>query len=267
LGRPAGDDLSTGVPPIESLPGMAAVRGLVHGVTTRAGGGSVAAFASLNLGRGTGDDEGRVARNRHLVAAALGYAGLTVPHQVHGTRIRRVDRPGEDPGACDGLSTDRPGILLGVLGADCPGLLLVDPVKRVLVVAHAGWHGVAGDVVRATLEHLRDEYGVAAARVAVGIGPGISAARYEVSDEVATQLAAALPVADTPRVIHPGRRGHAHVDLVEALRRQLVAHGVSATRIGIHGACTFEDARFYSHRRDEGVTGRHALLAGWTPTA
>ena len=154
-------------------------------------------------------------------------------------------------------------MLLGVLGADCPGVLLVAPRRRALAVVHAGWRGVVAGVVPAAVESLVTDYGVEPAELMVGIGPGISAARYEVSIEVAEDIRAAIPAAARAEVVSAGRAGHAYVDLRAALHAQLLACAVHAARIEIHPACTYEDARFFSHRRDAGATGRHALVAGW----
>jgi len=188
-----------------------------------------------------------------------------VPRQVHGayvTVVRAPDQETQEAG-CDGLTTDRTGILLGVLGADCPGVLLVAPVQRALAVVHAGWRGVAANIVPAAVSLLVQTYDVRADGILAGIGPGISAARYEVSDAVAAGIRAAIPVTAHSHVVRPGRPGHAHVDLGAALRAQLMASGVPPGSIEVHPSCTFEDPRFFSHRRDAGVTGRHALVAGW----
>jgi YfiH family protein len=249
---------------LERFAHLAAVPCLVHGVTTRAGGESRGAYASLNIGRGCGDDLTRVERNRGRVAAALGTGPLETPRQIHGDRIAvlsgRAALPEE---GCDGLLTATPGRLVGVLGADCPGVLLVAPERRTLAVVHAGWRGIAAGVVLRALELLQEHAAAAPGELLVGVGPGISAARYEVSTDVAERIRAALPRQASAEVVRAGRPGHAYVDLQAAIRAQLLGAGVPQASIETHAACTFEDARFFSHRRDEGVTGRHALVAGW----
>lgn len=235
-------------------------------MTTRAGGQSRGAFASLNIGRRCGDERACVERNRERVQAALGIGPLRTPRQVHGDRIAVVgDGVAEPEAGCDGLLTRAPGRLVGVLGADCPGVLLVAPKQRTLAVVHAGWRGVAAGIVLRALERLAQQGSVAPAELLVGIGPGISAPRYEVSDEVASEICAALPDGARPTVVQAGRAGHAHVDLQTAIRAQLVGAGVPGPAIETHPACTFDDERFFSHRRDHGVTGRHVLVAGWSP--
>jgi len=242
---------------------LAEVPGLAHGVTTRAGGVSEGPYASLNLGLTTGDPGDAVAENRRRVARALDFGSLLLPHQVHGDAVLQVHTPLDAVGRCDALSTDQPGVLLGVLGADCPGVLLVHPQRRALAVVHAGWRGVEAGIVPKVVRHLRAAYGSPPEALLAVIGPGISGHRYEVSDDVATRIAGAVPHDGERALRVPGRPGHAHVDLVEAIHRQLRGSDVAAERIARHGVCTYDDHRFFSHRRDAGRTGRHALLAGW----
>ena len=191
-----------------------------------------------------------------------------IPQQVHGDHIQDVENWPQKAGAtalrCDALVTDRSGVLLGVLGADCPAVLIVAPTRHALAVVHAGWRGVAARIVPKTIECLEQRYGIDAEGLGVGIGPGISGSRYEVTTEVAVQIAAAVAPQDASTVVANGRPGHAHVDLIAAIQSQLSAAGVSTARIERHGACTYEDEqRFFSHRREAGMSGRHALVAGW----
>lgn len=257
------------------VPGFTALPGLVHGVSTRQGGVSPAPFDSLNIGSRSigslrGDAPEHVRENRRRIAAALGFTSPPVlPHQVHGTRIAVVHDADDAPGEADGLVTDRPGVLLGVLGADCPGLVLVAADMHVVAVLHAGWRGVVGGIVGAALSLLRDRFALAPASLHVGIGPGISAARYEVSADVADAVRDSLG-ADAKdavaRVVLPGRPGHAHVDLVAAIEAQLASGGVVPEHVMSIGSCTFDEpATWFSHRRDGPRTGRHGLFAGFLP--
>jgi YfiH family protein len=252
---------------LRTFPGLAGVAGLVHGVTTRAGGVSAGSYASLNLGRGSGDDAASVAENGRRVAEAVGAAAPPrFPHQVHGAAVVVLeDREGGSPlGEADAVATARPGAAVGVLGADCPGVILVDPVRRALAVVHSGWRGTLAGVVPVAVETLRRRFGSDGKDLRAGIGPGISARRYEVGPEVAEPFRSAFPGAD--RCISRGRGDRSHLDLHEAIRLQLASAGVPAERVETMAACTYDDsASFFSHRRDGARTGRHALVAMWRP--
>ncbi|MFM8980715.1 MAG: peptidoglycan editing factor PgeF [Planctomycetia bacterium] len=256
------------------FPALEGLAGLAHGVTTRAGGVSTGDFARLNVGRSTPDAPEAVAENRRRAAAALGFASFTSPRQVHGTRLVEVRAPGgttgsgpggkpaSEPGEADGLFTDVPGVLLGVLGADCPGVLLVDPTRRALAVVHAGWRGVAAGIVPAAVARLRERYGCDPQHLWVAVGPGIGQDAFEVGPEVAEALERSL--AGAAAALRRGRGDRWHADLGAVIAGQAVAAGVRAGQVSQAPHCTHRDGSlFFSHRRDGTRAGRHALLAGW----
>lgn len=176
--------------------------------------------------------------------------------------------PATTPGRGDGLCTNgTDGRLLGVMGADCPGVLIVAPKARALMVLHAGWRGVVAGIVPAGLLLLQARYGAASDDLWVGVGPGISGPRYEVSTEVGDAIASGVSPTERDSVLRPGRPGHAHADLRAAIRAQLEQRGVARERIEIHPACTYDDARFHSYRRDGEDAGRHLLVAAWRDEA
>lgn len=246
-----------------SFPSLKRVAGLAHGVTTREGGVSVGCFASLNLGRSTGDAAEAVRENRRRAAARLGFTGLVNARQVHGTRVVEVLEAGADPGEADALITDRPGLLLAVLGADCPGVLLVDERRHALAVVHSGWRGTAAGVSAAALRALLERYGTRPEDLRAAVGPGISARRYEVGPEVAEALAPWA--AGQEGLLARGRDDRWHVDLTGLIVRGLVGLGVPPAAIEVSRLCTYEEQeRLFSHRRDGGRAGRHALLAGFS---
>lgn len=239
------------------------VPGLHHGVTTRTGGVSGGRFASLNLGRSTPDEPGAVLENRRRAAAALGFAAFVSARQVHGARVAEVGPGTVDVGEADALTTATPGVLLGVLGADCPGVLLVDPVRRALAVVHSGWRGTALGVAAAAVRALGERHGSAPRDLLAAIGPGISAARYEVGPEVAGALGP-LPTDVAARALSRGREDRWHLDLAPVLRWQLEQAGIPSTSIDGSSLCTYDAADLlFSHRRDGPHAGRHALLAGF----
>jgi YfiH family protein len=200
--------------------------------TTRRGGVSEGPYASLNLGLWTDDEAERVRSNRERVREQAGAARLLQGRQVHGARVV-VDGQGIEE--ADGQVATASGVAAIVLVADCLPVALAGP-ERVAMV-HAGWRGLAGGVLEAGVAAVRD---VAAA----AIGPGIGPCCYEVGDDVRA-------------VFGTSERT---LDLKAIARARLEAAGVR----DVHdcGLCTSCDAeRFFSHRRDRGVTGRQAGLA------
>jgi YfiH family protein len=214
--------------------------------TTRRGGVSAGPFASLNLGARTGDDPAAVAANHSRLLELTGTARLARCRQVHGRTVVRDPQPGDRPEA-DGIATTVPGVAAVVLTADCLPVALSAPGAVAMV--HAGWRGLAAGVL---------EEGVGAlcglgsdGPVSAAIGPGAGACCYEVGDEVREAFA------DVPEARH-GR----NIDLAAVARARLLAAGVE--EIHDAGLCTMCDARFFSHRRDRGTTGRQAGAAWLT---
>jgi len=199
--------------------------------TTRRGGVSEGPYASLNLGLWTDDDPAHVRRNRELAQGQAGAARLAQGRQVHGTRVV-VDGQGIEE--ADGQVTTAGGVAAMVLVADCLPVALAGP--EAVGVVHAGWRGLAAGVLEAGVE--------ATGAVAAAIGPGIGPCCYEVGDDVRAVFGAQGPT----------------LDLKAVARALLEAAGVQE----IHdcGLCTACDPeRFFSHRRDRGITGRQAGLA------
>jgi len=208
--------------------------------TTRRGGVSEGPFASLNLGSWTDDDPERVRANRAAVER-LGGGRLAQVHQVHGTRVIEArPRPeGAPPPDADGQVTSARGIAPMALTADCLPVALVAP--EAVAMVHAGWRGLAGGVLAEGADALR---ALGASRIAAAIGPGAGPCCYEVGPEVHAAF---------------GTSGRT-IDLKALARERLEAAGVAE----VHdcGLCTICDPeRFFSHRRDDGVTGRQAGIA------
>ncbi|NOT34107.1 MAG: peptidoglycan editing factor PgeF [Candidatus Eisenbacteria bacterium] len=215
--------------------------------TTRLGGVSPPPYDSLNLGRSTADDASFVAANRTRVLAALDLSidRLATAGQIHGAVVTRVNSPGLHPD-CDALVTTHPGLALAVSGADCLPILFT--THRGVAVAHAGWRGVAAHIPRRALEALCDATGLSAGDVHVHFGPANRPCCYEVGPEVAAHFPA-------PCVTHRGES--LRLDVPGAARLQLEAVGVDPAAIQDVGECTScSNGRYFSHRRDRGVTGR-----------
>ena len=264
-------------------PEWPAPRGVRALSTFRSGGVSTAPYASLNLGDHVGDSAAAVDVNRRRLKAAAELpeepAWLT---QVHGTnvvdldaaRTRPVGRADHDAaaagtvgpadrgasgpvGPADAAFTRRPGRVCAILTADCLPIVLAADSGDLVAAAHAGWRGLAGGVIEATVQALR----VAPERLVAWLGPAIGPEHFEVGSEVREALVTSDLAAENAFV--PNARGRFMADLSALARRRLAALGVS--RIYGGGHCTYaEKDRYFSHRRD-GVTGRQATLIWLEP--
>ena len=228
-------------------------------VTTRSGGASRAPFDQFNLSALVGDDPAAVAANRRRLAAGVGLpiGSVVWLRQVHGTATATVTEPPEqDLADTDAVVTDRPGLALAVLAADCVPVLLADPSAGVLGAVHAGRVGAADGVLPSALAAMR-RLGARPEHTEALLGPSVCGACYEVPAAMRDQVDAALPAsACLTRAGTPG------LDLRAGLREQLRALGV--TRVDTDPRCTVEDPDLYSHRRD-GHTGRLAALTWLDP--
>jgi YfiH family protein len=216
--------------------------------TTRLGGVSEGPFASLNLGRKSGDDVERVDENRRIACEAIGadLEELALNFQVHSARVVRA-APRMRGEHADGLWTDEPGLPILAMSADCLPIVLArtDGSEPAVCVLHAGWKGLLAGIVEAGTATLGE--GVLAA----AIGPGIGPCCYEVGEEVAAPYRERFG----EDVLHESR-----LDLWTSAERALRSAGVE--RIDRFDRCTAcEPESFFSHRRDRGRTGRQGVIA------
>lgn len=228
-----------------------------HGFPTREGGVSRGVWSTLNAGGSVGDSPDAVETNLGLLAAEakVERGRLFGVKQVHGDRV--VEAPG--PGAlgdlaqveADAIWSGRAGDAVGVKTADCVPLLLVDPRGKRVAAVHAGWRGTLGEIAARALEALV-KAGSKPADLRAAIGPSIRACCYQVGDDLAAQFTRHFGAA-----VAQVRDGRAHLDLQWAVRSTLAHHGVPVGQIDDLGLCTACDSRFFSHRRDHGITGRH----------
>jgi YfiH family protein len=221
--------------------------------TTRAGGVSVGGYASLNLADHVGDDPAHVARNRKRLAAALALPSAPFwLRQVHGVCVVEAGVCSPPPEA-DAAFTMRPGVVCGVLTADCLPVLFCDRQGTRVAAAHAGWRGLAAGVIEAAVKALK----VPARELLCWLGPAISAPAYVVGEEV--RAAFLSHTAEAASAFQPAAAGGWQADLYRLARQRLLALGVHAVYGGT--CCTFrESARFYSYRRDGARSGRMASL-------
>jgi YfiH family protein len=218
-------------------------------VTTRAGGVSLGAFASLNLSVHVGDDPDCVARNRAILCACLPAEPAWIK-QVHGTAVIDPERATPETEA-DGVITRRPGCVCVVMTADCLPVFLSDRAGQAVGIAHAGWRGLAAGVIENAVQAM----GSPPENLIAYIGPGIGARRYEVGEEVRRAFVDKDPGAASS--FAPGRHGKHFADLYALARARLAAAGITDVYGG--GFCTASDERFFSFRRDR-TTGRMASL-------
>ncbi|MEA3639996.1 MAG: peptidoglycan editing factor PgeF [Lamprobacter sp.] len=223
--------------------------------TTRQGGVSAGAYASLNLATHVGDDPVAVRRNRALLCKQLALpVEPTWLNQVHGCAVSVYEHglAAQPVPEADAMVAFGPGAVCAVMTADCLPVLLCDDVGSVVAGAHAGWRGLAAGVIEATVQHMDRP----AARLQAWLGPAIGPAHFEVGDEVRAcfcETDAGAAVAFRRSV-----KGRWLADLAMLARQRLEGLGVAS--VSGCGDCTYSDRdRFFSYRRD-GVSGRMASL-------
>lgn len=240
--------------------------GFRHGFATREGGVSPAPFAGLNLGAGVGDSRSNVAENLLLLARAIPFSpsDLYTVSQVHGREVRAV-RADESPAdvrreRADALVGRAGGLALGVRVADCGSVLLADRRTGAIGAVHAGWRGAVSGVVVEAIRAMARVHESRPEDLLAVIGPHIRRESFEVGADVAARLGAAAP---RERVVYE-RSPRPHADMTAVIRHQLRSSGLDERNIEDLGGCTYaEPDRFYSHRRDHGLTGRHlAVIVG-----
>lgn len=250
--------------PVEVI--RAAVLGdMPHGFLGRRGGLSGGAIAGLNVGHGAGDDPELVAANRaRAVAAVSRRSRLVTLYQTHSPVCVTMREPWPERARpeADALVTDRPGLLLGVLTADCAPVLLADRAAGVVGAAHAGWKGALGGVIAATVAAM-SELGAQPARIAAAVGPCIAQPSYEVDALFRDRFLTADP--GNAYFFIPGRHEHYQFDLEGYVATRLAAAGIG--QIEPLGLDTYsQPERFYSFRRathrGEPAYGRQIALIG-----
>ena len=234
--------------------------GVPHAFSTRIGGISPPPFDSMNLGNPNGcavqDEEERIQENYRKLHRAVGVEDRprVWVHQVHGGVVATARKGEKSPIAvkADALVSDDPTRVMAVRVADCVPVLIAGDEGRVVAAVHAGWRGVIAGVVPAAIREMR----CPPASLRVAIGPCIGMEAFEVGQEVVEAFVSAFG-ADAP--VKTREDGKGHVDLKRALQVQLSRLGV--THVDVSDRCTVRDRdEFFSHRRDNGVTGRMATI-------
>ena len=222
--------------------------GVPHAFLGRRGGVSQGVCAGLNVGLGSDDSREAIRENRRrAVEAVAPGARLATVHQVHSGDALVVTEPWPDDARphADAMTTDRAGLVLGILTADCAPVLLADADAGVIGAAHAGWRGAFTGVIESVVAAM-ESLGADRGRIAAAVGPAIARRSYEVDDAFHRRFAEADPEND--RFFAPGRGGHHQFDLEGYVAARLAAAGV--TRVEALGLDTYSDAdRFFSFRR------------------
>ena len=223
-----------------TVPALDAIPGLVHGFERRRG----AAFDETR-------DQGRA-----RVARALGASGrLHLLRQVHGAAVRTA--PWQGTPEADAAVASSAGDLVGIETADCLPVLIVDPVRRAVGAAHAGWRGTVARVAPAAVAAMVAE-GSRPGDLVAALGPSIGVCCYEVGSDVEAAFGP-----EGARFFRPGPRGRAHLDVRAANRAQLVAAGLRDDAIHDVPDCTFCTPDYFSYRRDGKGAGRMINFVGW----
>ena len=221
--------------------------------------------AGLNCGPGSGDDPGLVQENRKRAAeAVLPGSRLVSAYQVHSPVCVTVTDPWDEDARpeADALVTARPGLLLGILTADCAPVLLADIEAGVVGAAHAGWRGALAGVTDRTIEAMIG-LGAQTDRIVAAVGPCIALESYEVDDAFRDRFLD--DESANERFFYPGEPGHCQFDLEGYVAARLAASGIAAVEplsLDTYGA----PGRFYSFRRathrGEPAYGRQISLIG-----
>jgi hypothetical protein len=222
---------------------------VVHGFFGRKGGISTGVYESLNCGPGSGDNRAAVLENRGRAAEALSPHGkLVTMYQVHSANALIVHEPWEiaDNPKADGMATNKPGITLGILTADCAPVLMCDPQACVIGAAHAGWQGALSGITDSVVSAMV-RLGAVPERIATAIGPCIGQMAYEVGDEFEARFISADP-ANRRFFAKSPATGRWLFDLTQYVAERLKRAGVVS--VEPLGRCTYEEQEnFFSYRR------------------
>ncbi len=243
-----------------TFPSFQRMRFVTAAVSTRIGGVSQPPYYSLNLAYHVGDAHEMVAENRQRLCDALSIEldSLVVSQQVHGDRIAVIDDSLTGRGSrshadaipdTDGMITRSRSATLAVLTADCVPVLVVDPVKRAIGVAHAGWKGTIRMIAAKTVLKMKDAFGTEPADCLAAIGASIGPCCYEVGEDLISQFQQTFG----PETCVEGNK----LDLRRAVEIQLIDVGVERHNISCEELCTACNRDlFYSYRAEGGRTGR-----------
>jgi len=249
---------------------------LVHGISTRLS--PSGEDWNLSIRRGTlqyPPSPERAFANRAELARGMGVTldRMVCCYQVHGTQVAVVEASDAGRGMsleapaiaeCDAMVTNKPGIFLLALSADCPPIFFHDPVRRAVGLAHSGWKGTVDRIAARVVERMADSFGSQPDDLVAAIGPGIGPCCYNVYPQVAEAVEVAFPDAWRGATPVLERRGDmTYFNLWEGIRRALLDAGLRSENIASEGVCTSHHVdTFYSHRAEQGQCGLFGALLG-----
>lgn len=240
---------------------------LTHGIFTRHGGVSTPPWDSLNVGGTVGDNLDSVSRNHQLMYNTLNIKQSCTVWLVHGNDVVIVDAPVAGRkwvALADAMITDKPDLALVMRYADCTPIMLYDPTKGVIGIAHAGWRGTVLKVASKTVHAMVQAYGCKPSDIQAGIGPAIGPDRYQVGEEVVEAVQTHFGTLnggapDGPLIKRDPQDGTAYFNLWSANYLDLASAGVE--KIEVARICTATNTHeFFSHRAESGKTGRFGAL-------
>ena len=238
-----------------------------HGFTTRYGGVSTGAQASLNLALREGESMENVEKNLHILASALAFdpKKMVLTRQTHSDIVRVVtdaDCAGlchRDYPECDALVTNTPGVTLMVFTADCTPILFHDPVTGAVGAAHAGWRGTAQDIAGKTVAAMVEHFGCDVHNIRCAIGPNLGQCHFETDGDVPHALIGTFGREVLPYIQKIDGKFHPDLKAINALA--LMRRGVDAGNIEISKECTWcQSDRFWSHRVTKGERGSQGAV-------
>jgi hypothetical protein len=243
---------------------------ITHAFLTRIGGVSSGSFSSLNFNNNEGENHLNIDRNRAIVGKFLGFNpdSLITTNQVHRDNILIIDSPPEvfqdqftdaKKASADAILTNQKGVVIGILTADCLPIILVDPVKRVAGIVHAGWRGTAKGICQNAIKSLSDNFESKPEDILAALGPSIGPCCYEVGIDVVDHLASMA--SRTNEILLEVEKDRWKLDLRKANLNQLVECKVAKKSISVSDLCTSCNTDlFFSHRKEGNRTGRQLNL-------
>ena len=242
--------------------------GFANGFSTRLGGVSAFPENSLNLAGFDEDSAENILENRRRFLSVFGDGyRFTSVWQIHSDLVKTALSDEEIQNTedrCDALTSNKPGLLIGVKTADCVPVLLGDPVTGAYAAIHAGWRGTVESIVVKTVEAMFERFSVNPKNLVCAIGPAATAANYEIGQDVIDAFGSKFPGSE--HLFVPTKAGHAKIDLHQANFEQLQSMGISGENISVAPFCTMERTDlFFSYRvekRTMGKTGRLMSVIG-----